>query len=143
MKTTYQKNTKNIIIYILILLLITSCKKYSEGPALSLRTKKERLTNHWKAEKILVNNVDKTSDFSVVKIHFEKDGKYYEHSVSNQQSYTQSGLWNFTYGKEHVFISYDSGTGNDFTIIRLKEKELWFIDDGDPDNIIEVHLIPE
>lgn len=38
-----------------ILVSVSSCRKYEEGPNVSLRTKKARITNNWKYESAQVN----------------------------------------------------------------------------------------
>lgn len=50
---------KNTIIYLLLALFaISGCKKYDEGPAISLRSKEKRLCQEWKLDKYLVNGED-------------------------------------------------------------------------------------
>jgi hypothetical protein len=40
------------------------CKKYEEGPTLSLRTKRDRITNLWKFENVTYDGQDVTSQFN-------------------------------------------------------------------------------
>jgi hypothetical protein len=52
---------KFIYIY-LIFVFLFSCKKYEDGPLVSFRTKKTRITGVWKLDKIIVNGVEKNDD---------------------------------------------------------------------------------
>src|ERR1043165_7847537 len=42
---------------------IISCKKYEEGPAFSLMSKKARLSNIWQVNQYLLNGEDKTEAY--------------------------------------------------------------------------------
>ena len=53
---------KNLL-FILFAILLCSCKKYKEGPAISLRTKTNRITGTWKIEKLYINDIDSTSEY--------------------------------------------------------------------------------
>jgi len=43
--------------------LYIGCKKYEEGPAMSLRSKKGRVANKWKVDAYLKNGTDMISDY--------------------------------------------------------------------------------
>lgn len=46
----------NKILLVLSVLLLFGCKKYEEGPSISFRTKKARLTNAWNIERKVFPN---------------------------------------------------------------------------------------
>ena len=48
----------------LLFLCAPACKKYDEGPALSLRSKKSRIANKWKVDKLFKNGVDSTKYYA-------------------------------------------------------------------------------
>jgi hypothetical protein len=107
--------------------LITSCKKYEDGPAFSLRTKKARLTGDWKIDKVLYNNEDITADYidgvgANFVLDIEKDGTY-----KQMGKVTDAGTWKLGEDKDDVFfLSNDPGSKEEaFRITRLKNKELW------------------
>ncbi len=52
-----------IIFTVIILIPFAACKKYEEGPRISLRSKKERLIGHWAVKTYLINNIDSTQLF--------------------------------------------------------------------------------
>lgn len=145
---------KKTILFLAIVLTVigNGCKKYEEGPALSLRSKKGRVDNTWKIEKYYENGVDLTAALLAVDdvtIDLTKDGHvtWTEVDVQSGNGSTQTGSWEFTSKKESILIQISggmsfSGTGNDiWNILRLKNKELWFTVMNGNDKV-EVHLIP-
>lgn len=46
------------VLFALLLIMIYGCKKYEEGPLISLRSKKERLANTWILDKATLNGVE-------------------------------------------------------------------------------------
>lgn len=101
---------------------LSSCSKYEEGPALSLRTKKGRITNNWKLVKYISNGVDVPLGTTTITIDIKKDDTY---SMS-YGSYTEVGTWAFSSSKEEVtFTGNASSTADKHTIIKLKGKEFW------------------
>ena len=56
-----KKGIKILASLILVISILTDCKKYDEGPLISLRTKKARLAGDWKIEKILYDGGDSTA----------------------------------------------------------------------------------
>ncbi len=107
--------------------VLTSCKKYIDGPAFSLRTKKNRLQGEWKLDSYSVNGADKTSDFTSeyganYMLDIEKGGKY---KVSGNKP--DAGTWSLGEDKDDVYFQ-SSTTGTietSFRILRLANKELW------------------
>ncbi len=99
-----------------------SCKKYEEGPMISLRTKTARVANDWKLNKAEQDGVDITANYPSAEQTMKKDGGY---SASfNGLSYT--GTWEFDSKKENILIKVEGSTDQlKYKIIRLKEKELW------------------
>lgn len=129
--------TKTILLSLFALIsLITfdSCKKYPDGPMLSLRTKTERVSNIWKVEKCTKNGADITASKADRTYEFRKDGTF----IYTSGSKTEQGTWAFVNKKEQL----DVKTSDPFKwdILRLKEKEMWVREnDGD---VFEYHLVP-
>lgn len=110
-----------------------SCSKYEEGPALSLRTKKARITGEWEVEKYVSSDGTESepseNDDSTVEL--EKDGTYKVNSPFG----TVEGTWEFSDDKESIKTTFSQGGfSQTFTekIIRLTNKEFW-IEDSDGD----------
>lgn len=96
------------------------CKKYDEGPALSLKSKKSRVANKWKIEKAtdLEDGTDITADYAGEIWEFTKDGDYKENG-------NLKGTWVFSSDKEELIITKTGDNPKTFKILKLKEKEMW------------------
>ncbi|MDH4472535.1 MAG: hypothetical protein QE487_07985 [Fluviicola sp.] len=104
-----------------------SCGKYEEGPGFSLLTKKSRLVGDWDLKETVYGSLT-TADTDDDILTFEKDGTV----KATDGSTTISGTWEFTSDKEKVRTTYEifgTPVSADFTILRLKSKELWLQDD--------------
>lgn len=137
-------------LFIMSLVVLNSCSKYEEGPGFSLRSKKARLENTWKFDKItnLTTGEVKTVaeffdmdsgddslglDFQIdIKMEFKKDG-------TGSMIYSMMGLafnipstWVFA-GDTGLDVIFDFTQFDDsaeketmkFEILRLANKELW------------------
>ncbi|MFL5752160.1 MAG: lipocalin-like domain-containing protein [Bacteroidia bacterium] len=136
-----------MLLIITIGLTSVSCNKYEDGPKLSLRTKKARLSGDWKIEKVLYNGTDVTSSSvaflgSNYELDLEKDGKLKE--SGNGFSYT--GTWKLGEDKDDVEFKYDNNPGSatgeeSYRILKLKNKELWLKHTSSNGDVSETHLI--
>lgn len=118
----------------------TGCKKYEEGPTFSLATKKGRIVNTWKIEKVIVNGLDVTSSYSSTNysMEFKRDNTFIE---SYGGSLASTGTWDFDSKKENLVLTY---TGSSIAykeeILRLKSGELWLkVVNGT--NVTETHYV--
>ncbi|MBL4578734.1 MAG: hypothetical protein JKX74_09695 [Flavobacteriales bacterium] len=123
---------------ILILTSFASCKKYEEGPAFTLSTKKARVANEWKVDYAFDfdDNLEVTSDYVGETWEFTKDGEWTERDSG---IIDKTGTWEFVSDKEGLQINR-TGTGTStsvYTILKLKQKEMWLKDKDE-----ELHLIP-
>ena len=124
-----------------------SCKKYEDGPAFSIRSKKERISNAWKVKYYSENGTDKSDYFNSTYANnilvVEKNGSYlFSYKYNSVVDYTESGTWKFNSNKTLInFLKTAPGTDTtDMKINRLKEDELWLLDG---DSVIkEYHLVP-
>ncbi|MBC7865320.1 MAG: hypothetical protein IAF38_20255 [Bacteroidia bacterium] len=136
--------------FLLLLLVVFSCKKYPEGPTLSLSSKKERMANSWVLIKAIESGVDKTGDYQTAFKDFnlviDKEGTYSMSYVAfGIANYSETGSWFFNGNKEKVTFD-PSSNGNDNStdnILRLKQKELWLLDEDFNGKILEMHLAPK
>lgn len=116
------------IIYTCIVIVTASiigCKKYEEGPILSLRSKTARVANTWKVESFTMNGSDFTSTFTSINYTetYDKDGNY----SYNSSAGSGSGKWVFESDKEQIKRSGVSGQSSaTLYILRLKEREFWY-----------------
>ncbi len=123
---------------------LTSCSKYEDGPALSLRSKKERISNTWKIEKAFRSGEDVTADYDQYVLTLTKDGDARLVAIYTSGAFTfeyeTNGTWKFENSKEVLVLDFeDNGADRKYQILRLKEDELWLREQGGED---ELHLIP-
>jgi hypothetical protein len=118
---------KIVMVAFLATAVITSCKKYEDGPAFSLLTKKARLCGDWSIQSITYNGVDQTAAYQTIvgadfKLNIEKSGKY-----TSTGNFPDDGTWKFGEDKDDVYFtsSKAGATEQAFRILRLKSKELW------------------
>ncbi len=115
----------------------TSCKKYEEGPGMSLRTKKARLVNTWTIDKTVDSDGDTyvydQDERDAISIEFKKDGTY-ENSFTytfggSTTTTTETGTWEFIDGKKKIRTTDSDGDKYEEEIILLKNKEMGTKDD--------------
>lgn len=129
---------KNISIFLLSAIIISStffysCK-YEEGPALSLRTKKYRMTGTWKVEKITKKDGDlfTPDNNNSIRYSFNKSGTGdYILKVFGITT-TQLLDWEFANSKKNLKITYENGDVVNTEILRLTNEQLIVLTkDGD------------
>ena len=132
---TIKKMKTTMMLAIFGLVLLTGCKKYEEGPGLSLRSKKARVANLWKVDYAydFKDSVIITSDFAGETWEFSKDGNFIERENGTVD---KTGSWEFVSDKEQIKIKFSLSTDT-YVIVKLKEKEMWLKDAEE-----ELHLIP-
>lgn len=137
---------KKVLFFFLVIILYSGCKKYPDGPAISLLSKEGRLTGEWDVEYFSINGYDSTSYLKSLPFYGkyflsnEKEGKnnlfVYKNSVlPTTPNYNGGGFWMFLNHKESVYIHFNSYTPPSlgafraedvvWEIRKLKSKELW------------------
>jgi hypothetical protein len=125
------------IIAISLSIALPSCQKYQDGPAISLRSRTERLANTWTVENYKVNGTDLTSLVTNYTETFSKTGNYsYNWGNSNN-----TGNWNFQNNDAEIKLNgNDDQTSRTCTILKLEENTLWyFYMDGNDRH--DLHLV--
>ncbi len=124
---------KKIMILSLALIMgamsFNSCKKYEEGPGISLRSKTGRLTGEWKMVKQFDSGIDVTSIYAdeVETFEFVKGGDFIHKITEGNEVNTQEGKWEWGDKKESVKVSFQLGSttfSQIYTIVQLKNKEM-------------------
>ena len=117
------KNKSNLIIYIIIgaivIFNLASCKKYDEGPLISLKTKKGRLTGKW----IMVGGDVYNPGFEQT-FEFTKNGYFNSVYCSFWGCSLRFGKWELVNQKEKIEITYEFPNKTEYEILRLTNKEL-------------------
>lgn len=133
------KAIMNLLLAVLLISFV-GCTKYEDGPGFSLKTKKARITNTWKMEKYVYDNGTSTTDVDEGKMTLNKDMSA---SMSiGTGGFSISGTWDFIDDKGGVRLTFNvlnTTTNKEYTILRLKSKELWVYD---KDGKVELHLVP-
>jgi len=143
----------NVILLTVVasVLMLTSCSPYEDGPAISLRSRTERLCNEWRLTRLYINGTEQTlSSFDQqTTLEFKDNGTVnYSYAVMDSTAIviTGSGTWEFNDDQTEVFttVTYTlGGTEKDtFKILRLKEEELWLENNQDGD-VVETHYEPK
>ena len=114
----------------LLAVVLSSCKKYEEGPALSFRTKDARVVNDWDVKYALEDGKDKTFLYKDFTINFTEDGRFVATNIASDSSTVeQSGFWDLVDNKEDIRLIYtDPPIPDDritYDILKLKDDEFW------------------
>jgi len=121
----------------LALSALQSCKKYPDGPMISLHSRTERVVNTWKVDNYKLNDVDYTSAMSGYTETFTKSGAY----SFSWGALSGTGIWGFQNNDNEILVSGVSGqSSRTLVILKLEEKQFWyyFMDGTDRH---ELHLI--
>lgn len=118
-----------ILVALALVLIVPSCSKYPNGPAFSLISKTNRLTNDWKLTSYLINGVEFVGEIAELRMIIEKDGTYSRYStqmVLNQwHSSFEHGVWQFNGDKTSFFLLKDGADlPVEYTILELRSKKL-------------------
>ena len=148
-----KKSLSIIIISVLAIFSISSCKKYSDGGLVG-RAEKRLSANTWALEKYLRNGNDETSLLLIRNFteHFSDNGVLTSNYIDKDgDPFSETGSWEFDNKKEQINLSSvgsielteetSTVSTSDYNIIRLKKEELWYSYDNGGDNH-EFHFVP-
>ena len=124
---------KYLVALIIISSVLTSCKKYEDGPTFSLASAELRLTNEWQVESVNTNGIDLTALLSSYTITFTESKKY----IKELGLLTVEGTWSFNDDKSKVILTL-VGSTETLTILKLKSNEFWTLSE---DGLTETHYI--
>ena len=138
------------LLFVITSIVLIACKKYPDGPAISLRSKTERLSNSWQMAQVLEGGVDKTSDyqfaFNGYNLIIENDGNYsYNYKALGVVPISETGKWAFNSDKTKVIFdpSSNNNGNNELKILRLMEEDLWLLDEDNNGAVTEFHFSPK
>jgi len=142
------KNTRKNILIALSALILTSgmmsCeKKYEDGPAIALQSKKERVVNTWEIEKAISDGEEVTDNYDQYTLAMTKSGDAELEAeytfVDFSYEYSTNGTWEFSNNKENLVLDFeDDDADAEYQILRLTKDELWLRERGGED---ELHLM--
>ena len=143
-----KKQIKKLILIAVGGVLLIACKKYDEGPALTLRSKKARVANTWVFESYMLDGVDSTAFYAVegTELTLDKEGNATGTQIrTNGIDFDTSnftGTWEFAENDEvfgmiltdDVTLEIDT---NWWWIRKLKNKEFWLEEEDNGQGGIE------
>ncbi|MBK7763782.1 MAG: hypothetical protein IPI46_10500 [Bacteroidetes bacterium] len=143
------KRLASVLIFGLVVMVsISSCRKYEEGPNISLRTKKARVTNNWKYESAQVDGIEVSLNpyYAKQKHYFYRDGKYIQTIIDpvTLEARNLQGTWVLYDHDKKIAITTKNFSGNidsttNYSILKLFEKQMWL---RTTDNSREFHFAP-
>ncbi|MBU0486363.1 MAG: hypothetical protein KKA07_08605 [Bacteroidetes bacterium] len=117
--------------------IVSGCKKYPDGPTISLSSRTDRVANTWNVENYKINGTDYTSLVSGYVQTFSKDGNY----SFNWGILGGTGKWSFQSNDDEILINgVDNQPSITLYILKLEKKQFWYyyMDGSDRQ---EFHLI--
>ncbi|HEX8547076.1 MAG TPA: hypothetical protein VF691_08960 [Cytophagaceae bacterium] len=124
---------KFIVSALFVATIAIGCKKYEEGPTISLRSKRARATNVWQVERAFIQGLDSTAKFYGYRLIMTKEG-YYSFSPPPlwAVSFSIIGSWEFSKDKKSIYIHYKDAANKEvkleYRIYKLMENEFWVFD---------------
>ncbi len=142
------KNIKIILLFVFLAGILSTCKKYPEGPIISFKTKMARVVGSWNIGKYTVNGSDSTQAL-LSRVPCERPMRFEKPKGGNVVCYfvcsgaiSIDGLWSFEGNKEKLHIKNYADTAIkvafppislspnspryiNWDIIRLTNKEMW------------------
>ncbi len=121
--------------------LFQSCSKFTDGPLISLRTKKQRIVGEWKIEYSvnLKTNVKHSADYDAWIFSIKKDGSFTNTIYYGDTETSINGSWIFIDNQIKLEQTNKSGEIQEFyTILRLTKKEFWI-----KNKVEEIHYYSE
>lgn len=123
MKTVNKVSVFLLFFGLLIAATLQSCQKYSDGPTLSLISRKERVANTWKVDNYTINATDYTSLVTNYTETYSKKGDYsYSWALLNG-----TGTWAFQNNDAEIKITGTTNqTSHTLFILKLEENAFWY-----------------
>jgi len=116
-------------------LLATGCKKYEDGPGVSLVPRTERIANTWVIDKAYADGQDVTSDYDQYVLTLTTSGGatlVAEYTILGViLSFETTGTWSFANDQEDLVLDFENDAADaTYRITRLTREELWMREQG-------------
>ena len=111
-------------------MMAMGCKKYEDGPGISLLPKVNRLDNNWEVDKAYDEGKDVTNSYDQYTLKLTKDGlasltAKYDYGAFSYEGTTE-GTWEFENNKQDIKLDFeDDNADATYKILKLKSNELW------------------
>lgn len=121
--------SKITALLLIIVLVLSACSKFEDGPLFSLISVKKRLSREWKVEfsRNLETGIEHSADFEGWLLSFEKNGSYSNSIIYDGVAIKYNGNWELI-GQNQLRLDYTATSGRItefYLILRLTKKELW------------------
>lgn len=107
-------------VIILMVILVSSCGKYDDGPFFSIYSKTERVTGFWRFDLVKEGGVDKTEDYLNQSLElYKNNAAIWVQGYRNNNPYDpilQGGTWKFTNDKENILMTFLTGTPSEYEL---------------------------
>lgn len=140
---------KNIISSTVLLLagilIVSSCKKYEEGPYVSLIPRAERIANSWRIDRAYDsegNDISNNYDQYDLDLFSDNRVRLVATYTAGNFSYstTTDGIWSLINSDEDLSLDVDDDEFDQvYKILKLQQDDLWLRDKG---NGTELYLKP-
>ena len=132
-------------IFLFTLLSLGACR-YKDGPKLTVRSAKARISNAWQIYKYSFDGKDETTTFKAISptwvLTMNKDNTYVWKYTAILFNIEEKGTWEFLEGGTKFNLRKDGTGSNIWTITRLKEKEIWVEQVDNNGKLIQYQLRP-
>jgi hypothetical protein len=138
-----------ILILFAVVLTVTSCSKYDDGPTVSLFSREDRVTNSWiyttayrNGLNITLGEQTNSQQYSESTIGFADDGRFsFVDVYRDSLTIRGDGFWEFIEDDEKLQLTYDdSGLVRILKINRLERSYLWLEENLGNNNTLILQL---
>jgi len=112
------------LVILLAVVSLTACKKYDEGPSISLLSKKARLTGEWEAARCYLNG-EQLQLSNKEEMTVDKNGTFTKSYLIGTNSYNTAGNWEFSEDKESLLFTFSTSTSETWVIKKLTNKQMF------------------
>jgi len=109
----------------ILLLLAESCKKYADGPSLTIYTKKQRVIGVWEFELNPENQRTDWSSSPITSNWFAGDVIEFTKDMKVLWNGAESGTWGFDEEKEYLIVTAFPCCSDGWWITKLENNNIW------------------
>jgi hypothetical protein len=118
-----------------VAILAVGCKKYEDGPGVSLVPRTERVANTWVIDKAYSDGQDVTNDYDQYVLTLTTNGNatlVAEYTLLGILfSFETTGTWSFANDQEDLVLDFENDAADGtYRITRLTRSELWMREEG-------------
>ncbi|MFN5251490.1 MAG: hypothetical protein ACOVQJ_11180 [Bacteroidia bacterium] len=107
-----------------LIVLLSACRKYPEGPNFTVLPRKERIEGKWVAERVKYNEIDSLAAY---KDHIWEFTRNYS-VILQVGDEKRLGIWSTATSDTEFVIEFDDSQTQKYEILKLTMKEFWLRD---------------